>query len=518
MNIGKRMSIGFGFLMIIAAIIGIVGLMQVNSLNVSLTEITSHEMVVADNTMEAITDMENMMLLYHKYIVGEVEGTKNELNSAFSDFSSHLSNIELMLPEKQFEIDEILNHAQIVYNTITNSSGAFNTLDMINASLHQIIEEHETQEVNITLLINYQDSMYPRANASLLKAELMEQIFLVEEYLRSDSNEERSALRADFTTYLVNFDALITNLNTDPDANATEIVVALDSWHDTNFQPLITAIGTGIFDLHDRRHSLDMVIESNEEELHTELSSVETYVAANTTQAVNAANIIAITSFGIILVVLIASIALGIIVAVPTVTSIKRVTDSMDRIIKVSTKTSIDVASMATELAASASEVNAASEEIAVTAQDISQDSQEVMASAGDIKEIMDIITNISEQTNLLALNASIEAGRAGEHGRGFSVVAEEVRKLAEESKNSVKSTGSKIIEIIDKIEATTAGMEGISSSTEEQTSSMEEVSATANKLGAVAEELKQKLTQSQRNLKNNGGSNFKTSRISRFK
>jgi len=168
--------------------------------------------------------------------------------------------------------------------------------------------------------------------------------------------------------------------------------------------------------------------------------------------------------------------------------------EKMRNIIEVASNASINVANMATELAASSNEVNASSEEIASTSQTISRDAQEVTASTDQLNKVMQVIKSIADQTNLLALNASIEAGRAGEHGRGFAVVADEVRKLAEESKNAVSNTSQKIEMIIKKIESTSTSMEGISASTEEQTASMEEISATANRLGALAEELRKSL------------------------
>ena len=69
------------------------------------------------------------------------------------------------------------------------------------------------------------------------------------------------------------------------------------------------------------------------------------------------------------------------------------------------------------------------------------------------IGEIVDTMTGIAEQTNLLALNASIEAARAGDHGRGFKVVAEEVGKLAQESRESAERIASLIKEIQDDTE-----------------------------------------------------------------
>ncbi len=158
-------------------------------------------------------------------------------------------------------------------------------------------------------------------------------------------------------------------------------------------------------------------------------------------------------------------------------------------------KQTTEVGTNAKNLAASSNEGTAAANTASSKMKQIATTSDETAVAISSLGEksqqivrIVDTINSIASQTNLLALNAAIEAARAGEAGRGFAVVADEVRKLAEESSTATKDIESLINEIKDSTDAAVASMDAGKAVIGE---SSEVVSKALSSLGSMGAQVK---------------------------
>ena len=217
--------------------------------------------------------------------------------------------------------------------------------------------------------------------------------------------------------------------------------------------------------------------------------------------------------------------------------TIEHISNNLNSIFELSQTTNLDANSGNQGIV----NINGQMQNITTSTQEVARAIYELNQKSLEITQIVELISKIADQTNLLALNAAIEAARAGEHGRGFAVVADEVRKLAEQSAvatkeinsliNNIQLESRKAVETMEKgnreveegkkvvnevgllfgniilsiqkltaqiqdvtfsMEQMSGGVQNVVASTEEQTASMEEVSASAESLLNLSNDLNQ--------------------------
>ena len=157
----------------------------------------------------------------------------------------------------------------------------------------------------------------------------------------------------------------------------------------------------------------------------------------------------------------------------------------------------VELIEAAEKFTASSEEIGTATEQLSASAENLSSYMLEVASAQNNLSsqventsKILDMINNVAKNTRILGFNAGIEAARSGEHGKGFSVVAKEITKLADQSADSVNEIRSLLNAMKEKVNEVSKTVSETLHVSETQTSAIIEISNSIQHLTEVAEKI----------------------------
>ncbi|SIS52168.1 methyl-accepting chemotaxis protein [Alicyclobacillus vulcanalis] len=152
---------------------------------------------------------------------------------------------------------------------------------------------------------------------------------------------------------------------------------------------------------------------------------------------------------------------------------------------------------LATTLSSSVQQTGATLQEMAASMQvlvtglgDVARESRAVLRAVRDVGALSDQVREIADTSRILGLNASIEASRAGEYGRGFAVIAREIRRLAEGAREQTDVIAQNTRQMVEMLEALNGAIERVDREAEAQRAAMEALAAAMQEVSQVAIDL----------------------------
>lgn len=157
----------------------------------------------------------------------------------------------------------------------------------------------------------------------------------------------------------------------------------------------------------------------------------------------------------------------------------------------------VDLVEIANQFTTSSEEIGASTVELSASAinltdymESISEAQENLVHQVNDSSKILDMINSVAKSTRILGFNAGIEAARSGEHGKGFSVVAKEITKLADQSGDAVNEIRQLLDAMKEKVNEVTQSVHNTMQITETQSNSIHEISTSIQQMTDIAEKI----------------------------